>query len=78
MADITKCRAEGCPAHIKETCKRFTAKADPLYQSFFTEVPGKWVNVPDPDIKKSYVWECDMYWGDKSESIWQQLKNIVK
>lgn len=32
MADITMCTAKNCK--IKDTCYRFTAKADRLYQSY--------------------------------------------
>jgi hypothetical protein len=34
-------------------------------QAYFTEAPIK-------DGK------CDMYWGENAESIWNQLKEIVK
>jgi hypothetical protein len=46
MADITKCKGDGCP--IKEKCYRFTAIADE-YQSYFG----------NPPIKDG---KCDMYW----------------
>ena len=39
MADITKCKGEGCK--IKESCYRFTAIAEPTYQSYFTVIPPK-------------------------------------
>jgi hypothetical protein len=47
MADITKCKGDGCP--VKGTCYRFTAMAGML-QSFFVQSP----------IKDG---ECEMYWG---------------
>lgn len=61
MADITKCRGDGCP--IKEECYRYTAK-DNSYQDYFTEVPfieGK----------------CDMYWGENAEYIFNLLREIM-
>jgi hypothetical protein len=62
MADITKCKGEGCP--IKESCYRFTAEASDFRQSYFLTPPfdGK---------------TCDVYWGKHSESIYNQLKNIT-
>lgn len=36
MADITKCKGEGCEA--KETCYRYTAKPS-KYQSYFVQTP---------------------------------------
>jgi hypothetical protein len=62
MPDITMCYGEECPH--KENCYRFTAKADE-YQAYFVTSPI------DKDGK------CDLYWGEQSESIWKQLKNIV-
>lgn len=61
MADITKCSGLGCPH--KETCYRYTATAD-TNQSYF-------VNPPIKDNK------CDLYWGENSQSIWNQLNEIV-
>jgi hypothetical protein len=59
MADITKCKGEGCP--IKESCYRFTAEASKYMQSYFFTPPfdGK---------------TCEMYWGKQSESIYNELK----
>jgi hypothetical protein len=61
--DITLCLGTDCP--YKETCYRYTAKANEYYQSYFTE----------PPIKDG---KCDMYWGDNAEAIFNQLKDIVK
>ena len=61
MADITKCSGEGCP--IKENCKRFTA-IESMMQSYFVE----------PPFKNN---ECEMYWGDNAETIFNQLKEIT-
>jgi hypothetical protein len=61
MADITKCKGQGCP--VKEKCYRYTAK-ESMYQSYFSELPIK-------DNK------CDMFWGENSEYIFNQLKEII-
>lgn len=37
MADITMCSGNNCP--IKEDCYRYTALANPYWQSFFTTAP---------------------------------------
>jgi len=62
MADITKCKGEGCL--IKESCYRFTTQASEYRQSYFFTPPfdGK---------------TCEMYWGKQSESIYNQLKDIT-
>jgi len=60
--DITKCVGTDCP--VKETCYRYTAKAD-FQQSWFCECPIK-------DGK------CDMYWGENSQSIYSMLQEIVQ
>jgi hypothetical protein len=39
MADITKCKGEGC--ETKFTCYRFTAKPSEFRQSYFMESPIK-------------------------------------
>jgi hypothetical protein len=62
MADITKCKGEGCP--VKENCYRFTALADEYYQSYFVESPFK-------DGK------CDMFWGENANYIFDLLKEIT-
>jgi hypothetical protein len=62
MTDITKCTGEGCP--LKETCYRFTAPTG-MYQSFFFGVP----------IKNG---KCEMYWGEASQSTYEQLNEIFK
>jgi hypothetical protein len=61
MADITKCKGEGCP--IKESCYRFTASSSEYQSYFFT-----------PPFKDN---TCEMYWGKQSEYIYNQLKNIT-
>jgi len=61
MADIDKCRGDGCP--IKEKCYRYTAE-DGTYQNYFTKAPF--------DGEK-----CNMYWGENAEYIFNQLKKIT-
>ena len=65
MSDITKCKGEDCP--VKEGCHRFTVLED-YWQSWFAESPHE---IVDGKFK------CNMYWGDNSESIWNQLKSIT-
>lgn len=62
MFDITKCLGTDCPH--KESCRRYTFTLND-YQSYFSEPPVK-------DGK------CDYYWGENAESIWTELKEIVK
>ena len=52
MPDICKCQGGDCP--IKESCYRFTSKADML-QSYFAVIPF--------DKEKN---ECDHYWPVKN------------
>lgn len=66
MADITKCNGEGCP--WKAGCHRFTAKANDDRQAYFAESPGKMVD-------EYFV--CEMFWGNKVEDIFAQLKEIL-
>jgi len=63
MADITMCVGTNCPQ--KESCYRYTAPVSDFRQSWFCECPLK------SDGK------CDMYWGEKSENIFNQLKDIT-
>ena len=46
--DISMCHGDNCP--IKETCYRFMAIPDDLWQSYFVESP----------VKENG--ECDHYW----------------
>ena len=62
MSDITKCDGTDCP--MKENCYRYTAVANEYGQSTFVT----------PPIKDG---KCEMYWGEQSEFIFEQLKNIV-
>ena len=63
MPDITMCLGTNCP--YKESCYRFTAKPSEYMQSYFMK----------PPIKDG---KCEMYWGDLSEAIWGQLKDIMR
>ena len=63
MPDITMCPGTNCPQ--REKCYRFTARPSEYMQSYFMKAPIK-------DGK------CDMYWGENAESIWNQLKDIMK
>jgi hypothetical protein len=63
MPDITMCPGTDCPQ--KEKCYRYTAKPCEYWQSYFMK----------PPIKDG---KCDLYWGENAESIWNQLKDIVK
>jgi hypothetical protein len=60
--DITMCPGTNCPQ--KEKCYRFTARPSD-YQSYFMKAPIK-------DGK------CEYYWGENAESIWNQLKDIMR
>ena len=57
------CPGTDCPQ--KEKCYRYTAKPCEYWQSYFIDSPIK-------DGK------CEMYWGENAESIWNQLKDIMK
>ena len=61
--DITMCKGTNCP--LNESCYRYTANANELYQSYFADPPFK-------DGK------CEMYWGQKANSIYNEIKNILK
>lgn len=87
MSDITKCKGTNCP--IKEKCHRFIAKEHDIQQSWFIEIPGKWteisgslrsdINPKSPDYKPELIrkFECEMFWGEQSESIMNKLNSIV-
>jgi hypothetical protein len=61
--DIAMCLGTDCPH--KESCYRYKAKPNEYRQSYFSVAPIK-------DGK------CDMYWGEKAQAIFTQLKDIVK
>jgi hypothetical protein len=64
--DITKCTGEGCKS--KHICYRFTSESKENMQSYFTEPPFK--------IDKG-LFKCEMFWGEESELLLEQLKNIM-
>jgi hypothetical protein len=59
---ITKCQGIDCP--FKLSCKRYTSEPADKWQEWFLE----------PPIKDG---RCDMYWGDQSEFILNQLNDIM-
>lgn len=70
--DITLCKAVKCP--VKEKCKRYSetqikdfGKAF-RYQSYFTKEPFK-------IIKGKF--NCDMFWGDTADYLFEELKSIM-
>ena len=62
MPDITMCVGTNCP--VKQKCHRFNAKPS-YHQMYFI----------DPPLKDG---KCDYYWGDNTQSIWEQLLDITK
>jgi len=67
MPDIAKCTGGDCP--IKNKCYRFTLKPNEFRQSYFVSLPFK---------KVGDKVSCEMYWGENSQSIWNQLNEILK
>jgi hypothetical protein len=62
MADITMCNGANCD--LKLTCYRYLAKPSELQSYFLTP--------PYQDGK------CEMYWGEAAQSVYDQLKDIMK
>lgn len=67
MADITMCEGKDCP--LKEKCRRFTDTPTPKRQSWFTISPWK---------ENNGVIKCEFFWGDNSDQIIEQIKDILK
>jgi len=63
MSDIAKCEDNKCPSKLM--CYRFTAPANKHRQSY-----GIFNREED-------AVNCDMFWGNKHENIFNQLKDIV-
>lgn len=63
MTDITKCKDNKCPARLM--CYRFTAPANEDRQAY-----GIFNREEDAD-------NCDMFWGEKSKRIFNELKDIT-
>ena len=56
MSDITKCKGENCP--LKETCWRFLAPEERLYQSYF-------LGIPYSKEKE----KCEYYWEKEKSNV---------
>ena len=67
MADLDKCSGKGCI--IKEKCYRYTAKSG--LNQFCIEKPPFLLD------KEQKTFTCDLFWGEESEGIINQLKVIV-
>lgn len=61
MADITMCTGENCP--VKNKCYRHTASPN-VRQAYFLFPPFR-------------EGKCEMFWGEQSEFIFNQLKSIT-
>lgn len=78
MSDITKCTGHNCP--IKEKCYRFVAESEPMYQSYFVDVPGFWEyqNTEGEEMNDKRIWKCDVFWGEKNNITFEQLNKIFE
>ena len=63
--DITKCNGEGCV--LKDKCKRFTAPSGEFMQVYIS-APYTYINGR---------FECELFWGDESDLLLEQLKSIM-
>ena len=64
--DITICNGLNCP--LKEKCYRFTAPKGERMQS--------WIKAPFKIDKGKF--DCEMFWGEASELLLEQMKGIMK
>jgi len=64
--DIIMCKGGECP--FRAMCYRFTSTPKKHNQSYFTEPPYKII-----DGKP----ECEMFWGEASQQLMEQLNSIV-
>lgn len=55
--DGVMCDGTGCP--MRESCYRYNAEPNPYRQSYFMEVPLKWL---DPPYKLPDIPHCEEYW----------------
>ena len=55
MSDITKCTNDRCP--IKHTCYRWTAPADPIWQSYAYFEPNGYSELSGDQMTNYY--DCD-------------------
>lgn len=65
MPDITMCHGDNCPQ--KESCYRYMAIPNDLWQSYFVEAPVK------EDGKCDHYWEMDKTF--KRKSLWTDVVN---
>lgn len=65
MPDITMCKGGDCP--LKSRCYRYTASTS-MYQFYFSTPPF---------LIDRGKFNCDMFWGDSSQLLFEQLKMIV-
>ena len=63
--DIALCSYQGCP--VRGKCYRATAT--PSQYQYYVTNPSKIVNGK---------FECDMFWGDEADLLFEQLKGIVE
>jgi hypothetical protein len=63
MSDIAKCQDNKCPSKLM--CYRFTAPASEYIQAYCDFNREEDAN------------NCDMFWDNKHENIFNQLKDIV-
>lgn len=63
MSDIAKCLDVDCPS--KKMCYRYTAPESEFWQSYCDFNREEDAN------------NCDMFWSNKHENIFNQLKDIV-
>jgi len=76
--DITMCLGHDCPK--KEQCFRFTSLPEPLRQSYFLEIPGKW-GWRREEFANGYIFDhrefqCEMFWGRKNTEAINTLNDI--
>jgi hypothetical protein len=60
MPDITMCNWDNCP--MKDTCYRYKAKADKLWQVYFIDAPIR-------DLKCEYYWDME----DRNKEIFNDF-----
>jgi hypothetical protein len=66
MDGFVKCKGDGCLAAYR--CKRHTEYMSDDSQPVFTDAPYRVVN---------NTLHCDMFWGEQSENIFENLKNVM-
>jgi len=66
MIEITQCGGFDCP--MKEACGRYNNQPKEIMQTYFLDPP---YHINEGGFS------CDMYWGQNSEAIWQDLQEAV-